>query len=109
MSIDRSAFSLTPEQQRAFNRLEKAYKDCKSLGVFFVNKYQELYAFDGKMVKDYGDYAMRPEGDHEVELHGRMPGTNSINLPSEWTDDSHIMGLTEKGYKHFMEFDGGEL
>lgn len=36
---------LTPEQQRAFNRLKKAYKDCAKAGIYFANNYGDLMAF----------------------------------------------------------------
>lgn len=39
---------LTPEQQRAFNRLKKAYKDCEKAGIYFANNYGDLMAFNKK-------------------------------------------------------------
>lgn len=105
----RSAFSLNKEQQKAFNRLVKAYNDCKKLGVYFVDMYGTLYAYDRKLVNDYRDDKLRVNSEYPIELHGRTPGLNQLKIPNEWTDDNHIIGLTKLGYKYFVEYDEEQL
>lgn len=39
-------FDLTEKQQRAFNRLKRAYADCKKEGILLFNCYGYLSAVD---------------------------------------------------------------
>lgn len=93
--------TLTPEQKKAFNKLKRAYKECEKKGIFFTNIYGTLSAFDGALVKDYGDYDLRPDGEYEIELCGFCPA-EGMGIPSEWADDSHILGLTKKGMDLYL-------
>ena len=95
---------LTPDQQKAFNRLKKAYKDCDKLGILFVNRYSELYAFDSKKISGFGDDRILAEGVEERSVY-EITGGNSISIVSEWCDDDglHFYGLTSKGVKLFNE------
>ena len=92
---------LTPEQQRAFNRLKKAYKDCEKAGIYFANNYGDLMAFDNKLVAGYGDDSMLPDGEYTVKLSDGCPA-HSIRIANEWADDTHVLGLTKKGMKLYL-------
>lgn len=92
---------LTPEQQRAFNRLKKAYKDCAKAGIYFANNYGDLMAFNKEFVAGYGDMCFRPDGEYEVVLHGGCPA-ESMRIANEWADDTHVLGLTEKGMRLYL-------
>lgn len=48
-------------------------------------------AFDSKLVAGYGDDAISPGGEYEVKL------------ANEWADDTHTLGLTEKGKKLYLQ------
>lgn len=92
---------LTPEQKRAFNRLKKAYKDCVKAGIYFANNYGDLMAFNKELVSGYGDMCFRPDGKYEVVLHGGCPA-ESMRIANEWADDTHVLGLTEKGMRLYL-------
>ena len=99
-----SVTDLNKEQQRAFNRLKKAYNDCQKLGVHFVNRYSSLYAFDSKLICGFGDMSFHAEGVSEISVLD-APGGDSLKIANEWSDDDgwHYYGLTQKG--HEMYFD----
>lgn len=92
---------LTPEQQRAFNRLKKAYKDCVQTGIYFSNNYGHLMAFNKELVAEYGDTTFRPDGEYEVVLNGGCPA-EYMRIVNEWADDTHVLGLTEKGMRLYL-------
>lgn len=58
---------LTPEQLKAFNRMKRAFNDCKKLGVRFEQSHESLIALNGKNVlsveESNGDFA-----DNEIEI-----------------------------------------
>ena len=97
-------FDLNKEQQRAFNRLKKAYKDCEKLKVFFVNQYGTLNAYNGYLIDSFGDDEINPSG-HNVKLTDAyekfIGNTNTIETCSGMADDEgiHVLGLTNKGLK----------
>lgn len=96
-------FELEKEQQLAFNRLKKAYKDCAKLGVVLINQYGTLHAYSKKMITDMGDEIIKPMG-HPVsyyELDRLYHNYNTINnIDVGRADDSDwILGLTDKGFK----------
>lgn len=93
--------ALTPEQEKAFNKLKKAYKECEKKGIFFVNIYGSLSAFDSDLVQDYGDYIIRPEGVYEIELGGASYA-EYLTIPDQFSDDNHILGLTKKGMDLYL-------
>lgn len=104
--MTQEVFDLNPEQQKAFNRLKKAYKDCEKLGVLFVNIYGRLEAYDKKMVNGYGDNTILPAG-HIVDACFHRSG-NEFKITNEWADDSHVFGLTDKGLEKYRELYGEE-
>ncbi len=97
-----SVCELTYEQKRAFNRLKRAYKACKDAGIFFANNYGNLMAFDSKLVAGYGDDAISPGGEYEVKLVYGCPA-HSLKIANEWADDTHTLGLTEKGKELYLQ------
>ena len=94
---DKGLFDLTNEQQKAFNRLERAYKDCLESGVFFVNHHGSLQAYDCELICGYGDHKFHAPGVSEASIDDIGETSNSIKIPGEWADDEHYFGLTEKG------------
>lgn len=96
-----SVCELTAEQQKAFNKLKKAYKECQKTGIYFANCYGSLMAFDKKLVAGYGDCTMTPDGEYTVELHNGCPA-DSMQIVNEWADDTHVLGLTKKGMKLYL-------
>ncbi len=77
-------FTLTKDQQRAFKRMEKAYKDCIRSGVVFYNNYGTIGALDGKKYQGYSD------NDKGVEDVGQNVEYEFIFEGSgEWADDTH--------------------
>ena len=95
--------SLNAKQQKAFNKFKQAYNECRRNNIYFVNKYGSLHAYPADIVQDYGDTLIPPSGELLITLNGDMPGTQYINIPTEWCDDNHIMGLTKKGEKLYTQ------
>lgn len=54
-------FNLTPEQQKAFNRLRKAYADCRALGVVFYIDRRFLGALDSAKFQPNAAFNDSPE------------------------------------------------
>lgn len=94
---------LNPDQQRAFNRLKKAYEDCKKLGVFFANSYGELIATDSALVSCFGDESMRPNRDSVFVSIENAGSNNSIQIPGEWSDDFNGFWLTDEASISYQE------
>jgi hypothetical protein len=93
-------FKLTPEQQRAFNRLKKAYADCLKAGVFFYNTYGSLRAVDRSLINGYSD---NTAAEGHVSDHVLTDAACHLNIANEWSDDEHAFHLTPKGWKLFNE------
>ena len=96
-------FDLTQPQQKAFNRLKKAYKECEKLGVYFANRYGTLCAYDSNKISSFGteDWVSDPI----VSVYEAGSGLNEIKIVSEWADDDgqHYYGLTEEGLKIYND------
>lgn len=101
--MDKRVYDLSPAQKKAFEKLRNAYRDCKRKGIFFVNLYGTLYAVDKKLICDYGDKNFPPNAPYTVPNHEGFESAESIRIPNEWSDDTHLVGLTEKGYKMLNE------
>ena len=48
-------FELTPKQEKAFEALKKAHKECLKAGLKFYNVYGDLGVFDKKKIIAFGD------------------------------------------------------
>ena len=63
----REKLDLTPEQLKAFNRMKRAFNDCKKLGVHFEQSHESLIALNGENVlsveESNGDFA-----DNEIDI-----------------------------------------
>lgn len=77
-------FELTPEQQKAFNQLKKAFKNCEGKGMFFYNNYGTLGVCDRSKIQAYSDTPSK----YCDQRNCNNP--NEIQLPcNEWCDDIH--------------------
>lgn len=95
--------ALTPAQRKLFTRLKNAYKACVKGGIYFANCYGELTPYNSKYVAKYGDYSDDNLGACGIELECDTGGEDSFLIANQWTDDSHVLGLTEAGMKKFLE------
>lgn len=93
---------LTAEQKKAFNKLKKAYKECEKAGIYFANNYGQLMAFDKNLVAGYGDPLSPPNGVYKVKLIYGAPA-ESMKIANEWSDDTHVLGLTKKGMRLYLQ------
>jgi len=98
---------LNKEQQKAFNRLKKAYADCKKLKVNLVNQYGTLYAYNGDLIEDFADDQIKPSG-HPVyytelmeECTHNPNQINKIDVGRADDETEWMVGLTDKGLKLF--------
>ena len=93
MEVNQEAFDLTKEQQKAFNKLKKAYLDCISKGIYFINCYGNLLAVN------YDNFELFPYDDthtsNAIESY-RCTVTNRFKIPNEWTDDVHYFHPIDK-------------
>lgn len=95
-------FDLTPEQQNAFNKLEKAYNECEKNGIYFVNNYGSLEAYNKRYIVGYVDDCPDSRRRYKMTVsadRGTSGTSNSIKLPNEWCDDNHLFIMTEEGFK----------
>lgn len=90
-------FTLTPEQKNKFKKLKAAYKDCEKAGIRFVNMYGTLEAYDKSIVDGYGDSSAYNKSDSDVLSSYDCYCENDFKIPTEWTDDEHLIKLTPKG------------
>lgn len=102
---------LEKEQQLAFNRLKKAYRDCKKLRINLVNQYGTLHAYNGKLIEDFGDDEIKPHGNpvYYTDVIRKFIGTSNIisNIDVGRADDAGewMMGLTDEGLKIYNDED----
>jgi hypothetical protein len=102
---------LEKEQQLAFNRLKKAYSDCKKLKVNLINQYGTLVAYNGKLIIDFADDEIKPHG-HCVpylDVMEKFIGCSNYidKIDVGRADDSEIwmMGLSDKGLEIYESED----
>ncbi|WP_109391854.1 hypothetical protein [Proteus cibi] len=86
---------MTPEQQRAFNRMRKAVKDFKKAGGRFYTVLDSIHGLNGNYVSDITSPADIEQGEF---------GTESVFIPSVsnagfsgFADDTHMIKLTDEG------------
>ena len=95
-------FDLTHEQKKAFNKLKSAYKACEKTGIFFVNNYGTLQGYDGSQIKGYADSNTYSAKDNDVISNYDFDCLNTFRIANEWTDDEHLIKLTEKGVRELI-------
>lgn len=82
--------ALTPEQEKAFKSLERAYKKCKKVGIEFYTVLESITALNGK---------------HLIRVHDE-PDKGDINtddLINPWLYDPGFSGWADDA--HFVEVD----
>ncbi len=100
MKID---LDLTPDQQRAFNRLKRAVKDCKKLNVFFHSVLGELSAYNGEFVDAaFNESTARSDCQdmkESVAYSDHIEYKNTVHIVAGFADDDNDQRfhLTEKG------------
>lgn len=85
--------NLTPEQLKAFNRMKRAFNDCKKLGVHFEQSHEQLIALNGdnllSVSESEGDFA-----DNEIEIQDCSENSFSIGtIP--WIDVTVTVAVKE--------------
>lgn len=93
---------LNKEQQRAFNRVKKAYRDAEKLGVLWVNQYGTMTAYNKEYIVGHGDDQVKPFGNpvdyrEVIDRHGG--NINVFETCAGMADDEVLwmLGLTDKG------------
>jgi hypothetical protein len=74
---------LTPEQQKAFNALKRAYKKCGKLNMGFYNNYGTIGVYDKAKISHYDD--------DKSGILDRNQNCNQFQHPAgtSWADDPH--------------------
>ncbi|ENU1229315.1 hypothetical protein [Providencia rettgeri] len=86
---------MTPEQQRAFNRFEKAANDFKKAGGRFYTVLEKIHGLNGKyVVSILTDVQSGGHIDTQLDV--------SIDFIFDWgfsgfADDTHMIKLTDEG------------
>ena len=100
---------LNKKQQAAFNKLKRAYKECKKQNVLLVNKYGEIVAYNGELIEDFGDNLIKPRGIpvYYLDVNRRfIHNQNTISgVDVGRADDESIwmLGLTEEGFRIYND------
>jgi hypothetical protein len=91
---------LNPEQEKQFKKLKAAYAACQKAGVYFVNNYGMLLAYDSNLVAAYTD--KRSDDAFQAD---DVYTPNRFRIANEWADDTHYVRLTPQGlaYKKQQE------
>lgn len=101
--MDNSVFDLTEKQKGLLKKLKKAYSDCLKAKMLPVNIYGSLTFYNRQYVHNYGDNNSGFIKDKSIELNGDSRTINSFKIPNEWSDDPHIIELTEKGMNKYLK------
>lgn len=91
--------TLTPEQAKLFNKLKAAYKACEKAGIYFVNNYGRIEAYDGALVDDYMDSESLSVNGVDVFSADDLRTNYSFTSVDSFADDDHFIRLTPKGLK----------
>lgn len=104
MNID-ELLALTPEQQKAWNRLIKAHKDFLKLGGKVHMVLNSMSPYNCK----YVDKITNPEHEYIIPDDEMYVIDFDCNLPSDYdfktssfADDTHVVILNEKGKKKLI-------
>ena len=77
---------LTPEQEKAWKSLKRAFKKCESANIYWYQVLDYLSPLNGDVVQDVDDHCQRqlPEGAFDLS-----DGTVSIQVTCSFADDAH--------------------
>ncbi|MEB4492262.1 hypothetical protein [Klebsiella pneumoniae] len=81
---------LTPEQARAWRRLERAIRDFRAAGGQFYTVLETVFGYNGEHVASIGN-----EGDYSLKFRDVGPGISDDGLAG-YADDEHF--ITFKPY-----------
>lgn len=90
---------MTPEQQRAFNRIKKAVNDFKKSGGKFYTVLAKIHGLNGKYVESIeADYLCtgKPDGHLDTQLDVSIDFISDSGF-SGFADDTHMIKLTDEG------------
>lgn len=94
--------SLSPIQRKEFLKLKRAYAACLKSGIYFVNNYGTLEAYDGSIVAEYSDSSSLSKTDPYVVSTHDAYCSDTMKIANELTDDEHLIKLTDKGVKQLL-------
>ena len=96
---------MTPEQQKAFNRIKRAVNDFKKSGGMFYTVLHKVHGLNGKYVDSIeADYLCKGEidGHLDTQIDVFMDCINDVGL-SGFADDTHMIKLNSKGLELWQE------
>lgn len=92
---EQELIEMTPEQQRAFNRFEKAANDFKKAGGRFYTVLHKIHGLNGKYIADI--LTDEQSGGHiDTQLDVYIECVNDSGF-SGFADDTHMIKLTDEG------------
>lgn len=95
--LEQPELLLTKEQKSAVKNLEKAFKRCKKVDLYFHNINGQLIAYNGNSVKEVNDTTSNI---HRNDLGDIL--TIPYDLGS-WSDDDTFIHLTDKAKERLSE------
>ena len=84
------AIDLTPDQERAWRRLERAYKACRHEGIELYQVLDSLHGLNGKNIARVHDEGNPQDPESLMELY--YP---TIKTAHAWADDTHFVELKQ--------------
>lgn len=102
--MEKNPFDLTDKQKAAFNKLKQAYRACEKAGIYFINCYGSLEAYNAKFIENYSDDSSLDENDENVVNTHDYSARNYFTIVNEWTDDKHLIKLTPAGKKALDDY-----
>lgn len=90
-----NAVKLTPEQQKAFNRMKKAYADFQKLGGILVGNNDSQHALNGLRVSKCVDYYSNHPSDRSNIIALDETRTEYLKINDPFNDASPLVILKE--------------
>jgi hypothetical protein len=99
-----SIITLTPNQEKSFKKLQKAWKDCLKEKIVFTQVLDTLYAFDGNLIRSHVHDTLLSNSSVGVYLDDDMGTYNSLGITTPYVNAT-VLALTNKGKETFLSHD----
>lgn len=89
------SLELTAIQEKAFSKLQKAFRECEKAGITFIGLEEFHYAFNGHNLESYRDYNIFHEelSDSEIDFRDLENITPSIMITEPYVNVSVALNV----------------
>ena len=79
---------LTPEQEKAWKSLKRAFKRCEQTNIYWYQVLESLHPLNGNVVEGVADHCGKrlPDGAFDFSME---PCYNRMNITCSFADDAH--------------------